>query len=63
MLMVRQTLVGQRLRARASRPSGVFSRVSTSSVISMAYYISVVWFLGLGIGGIINKLTLGEGGC
>ena len=28
-----------------------------------SYYIAVAWFAGLGIGGIINKLTLGDGGC
>ena len=27
------------------------------------YYIVIVWFFGLGIGGIANKLTLGERGC
>jgi hypothetical protein len=27
------------------------------------YWVVVVWFFGLGIGGIANKLTLGERGC
>jgi hypothetical protein len=27
------------------------------------YYIVIAWFFGLGVGGIVNKLTLGEGGC
>ena len=27
------------------------------------YWVVVVWFVGLGIGGIANKLTLGERGC
>src|SRR3982751_4688041 len=27
------------------------------------YYIVIVWFFGLGIGGVVNKFTLGEGGC
>jgi len=27
------------------------------------YYIVIVWFFGLGIGGIANKLMLGERGC
>ncbi len=27
------------------------------------YYIVIVWFFGLGVGGIVNKLTLGDGGC
>ena len=28
-----------------------------------AYYVAILWFAGLGIGGLINKLTLGDGGC
>lgn len=28
-----------------------------------SYYIAVVWFVGLGLGGMINKLTQGEAGC
>lgn len=27
------------------------------------YWLLVVWFFGLGLGGIVNKLTLGDGGC
>jgi hypothetical protein len=27
------------------------------------YWVVVAWFFGLGIGGIFNKLTLGDGGC
>ena len=27
------------------------------------YWIIVVWFFGLGIGGVVNKLTLGAAGC
>ena len=27
------------------------------------YWIVVVWYFGLGIGGLANKLTLGDGGC
>src|SRR5437868_15545274 len=27
------------------------------------YYIVIVWFFGLGVGGIFNKITLGERGC
>ena len=27
------------------------------------YYIVIAWYFGLGIGGLANKLTLGEGGC
>jgi hypothetical protein len=27
------------------------------------YWLLVVWFAGLGLGGIVNKLTIGDGGC
>lgn len=27
------------------------------------YWIVVVWFFGLGIGALVNKVTLGDGGC
>src|SRR3954454_11679483 len=27
------------------------------------YYMVIAWFFGLGVGGIVNKLTVGEGGC
>ena len=27
------------------------------------YWIVVVWYFGLGLGGLYNKLTLGAGGC
>jgi len=27
------------------------------------YWIVILWFFGLGLGGIYNKLTLGDGGC
>jgi hypothetical protein len=27
------------------------------------YYVVIAWFFGLGLGGLVNKLTLGEGGC
>ena len=27
------------------------------------YYMVIAWFFGLGVGSVVNKLTLGEGGC
>jgi hypothetical protein len=27
------------------------------------YYIVIVWYFGLGLGSLYNKLTLGDGGC
>jgi len=27
------------------------------------YWLIALWFIGLGIGGLVNKLTLGDGGC
>jgi hypothetical protein len=27
------------------------------------YWLIAIWFAGLGLGGLVNKLTLGDGGC
>ena len=62
MLMVRQTLWASGFALGLATIWGFLESFDVVGHID-AYYICVVWFAGLGIGGIINKLTLGEGGC
>ena len=62
MLMVRQTLWASGIALSLATVWGFLENFDVAGHID-AYYICVVWFAGLGIGGIINKLTLGEGGC
>ncbi len=62
MLMVRQTLWASGFALSAATVWGFLENFGLVGHID-AYYIAVAWFLGLGLGGIINKLTLGDGGC
>jgi hypothetical protein len=62
MLMVRQTLWASGFALSAATVWGFLESFNVAGHVD-AYYIAVVWFFGLGIGAIINKLTLGEGGC
>ena len=61
MLMVRQTLWAG-FALSAATIWGFLESFGLAGHVD-AYYIAVAWFFGLGIGGVINKLTLGEGGC
>jgi len=62
MLMVRQTLWASGIALSLATIWGFLESFDIAGHID-AYYICVAWFAGLGIGGIINKLTLGDGGC
>jgi hypothetical protein len=62
MLMVRQTLWASGFALSAATVWGFLESFNVAGHVD-AYYIAVVWFLGLGIGGIVNKLTLGDAGC
>ena len=62
MLMVRQTLWASGFALSAATVWGFLESFNVAGHVD-AYYIAVVWFFGLGIGAVINKLTLGEGGC
>jgi hypothetical protein len=62
MLVVRQTLWASGFALSAATVWGFLESFNVAGHVD-AYYIAVVWFFGLGIGAIINKLTLGEGGC
>ena len=62
MLMVRQTLWASGLTLSLATAWGFLDNFKLVDHID-GYWIVVVWFFGLGVGGIVNKLTLGDGGC
>src|SRR6266550_5168983 len=62
MLMVRQTLWASGFALSLATIWGFLESFDIAGHVD-AYYIAVAWFAGLGIGGMINKLTLGDGGC
>jgi len=62
MLMVRQILWASGLTLSFAT---VWGFLDNFRLVGHAdgYWLIVIWFAGLGIGGIVNKLTLGDGGC
>ena len=62
MLMVRQTLWASGFSLSAATIWGFLESFELIGRVD-GYYVMIVWFFGLGIGGVINKLTLGDGGC
>ena len=62
MLMVRQTLWASGFTLCLATIWGFLDNFQLVGHID-GYWIVVVWFFGLGIGGIVNKLTLGAAGC
>src|SRR5258705_3430820 len=62
MLMVRQTLWASGFTLSLATISGFLDNFQLVGHID-GYWIVVVWFFGLGIGAIVNKLTLGAAGC
>jgi hypothetical protein len=62
MLMVRQTLWASGFALSCAT---VWGFLDNFGLVGHAdgYWIAVLWFLGLGLGGIYNKLTIGDGGC
>ena len=61
-LMVRQTLWASGFTVSAATIWGFLESFNLIGHID-GYYVAIAWFFGLGFGGVINKLTLGEGGC
>ena len=64
MLMVHQTLWASGFALSLATIWGFLESFEVTSHVE-AYYVAVIWFIGLAIGGIINKFTYGEnvGGC
>jgi hypothetical protein len=58
MLMVRQTLWASGFALSVATIWGFLESFGLAGHID-AYYIAVVWFFGLGIGAVMNRLTLG----
>lgn len=62
MLMVRQVLWASGFTLSLASIWGFLDNFNLVGHID-GYWIVVVWYFGLGIGGLANKLTLGDGGC
>jgi hypothetical protein len=62
MLMVRQTLWASGFALSAATIWGFLENFDLIGHVD-GYYIVIAWFFGLGLGGIANKVTIGEGGC
>jgi hypothetical protein len=62
MLMVRQTLWASAFTLSLATTWGFLENFDLVDHID-AYWLVAAWFFGLGLGGIYNKLTLGEAGC
>jgi len=62
MLMVRQVLWASGFALSFATMWGFLESFDVVGRID-SYYIAVIWFGGLGIGSLINKLTVGDGGC
>jgi hypothetical protein len=58
MLMVRQTLWATGFALSVATSWGFLENFGLVEHIE-AFYIAVIWFLGLGLGALMNKLTLG----
>ena len=61
MLLVRQSLIASGFALTISTVWGFLENFGMVEHID-AFYIAVLWFIGLGIGHYINRYTLGEGG-
>ena len=62
MLMVRQTLWASGFTLSLATVWGFLDNFQLVGHIE-GYWIVVVWYFGLAIGGLANKLSLGESGC
>lgn len=62
MLMVRQTLWASGFALSGATIWGFLESFDLVGHVD-GYYIVIAWYFGLGIGSVVNKLTLGDGGC
>lgn len=62
MLMVRQTLWASGFALSAATIWGFLESFELIGRVD-GYYVVIVWFFGLGVGSLVNKFTLGDGGC
>jgi hypothetical protein len=61
MLMVRQTLWASGFVLSGATIWGFLQNFNLVGVVDV-YWIVAAWYFGLGIGGIVNKFTVGDGG-
>lgn len=61
MLLVRQSLIASAFALSVATLWGFLENFGLAPHVD-AFYVAVLWFAGLGIGGVYNKLTLGTGG-
>lgn len=62
MLMVRQMLWAMGFTISCATIWGFLDNFGLVGHVD-GYWIVMVWYIGLAIGGVVNKLTLGDGGC
>ena len=62
MLMVRQTLWASGFTLSLATIWGFLDDFKLVGHVD-GYWIVIVWYFGLGLGGLANKLTLGDAGC
>lgn len=61
MLIVRKTLIGTAIALSMATVWGFLENFGLVTHID-AYWVAVIWFLGFGFGGLINRLTHGTSG-
>ena len=61
MLFVRQSLIATGFTLTLATIWGFLENFGLVEHVD-AFYISILWFFGLGIGALVNRLTLGGGG-
>ena len=62
LLLVRQLLVGSGITLTVATIWGFWESFGLVGHVD-AFYIAALFFVGMGIGGIVNRLTLGVRGC
>ena len=62
MLMVRQTLWATGFTLSCAT---IWGFLESFDLVGHAdgYYVVIAWFFGLGVGAVVNRLMLGDGGC
>lgn len=62
MLLVRQILVGAGFAMSVATVWGFLENAGLARHVD-GFYVAILFFVGLGLGGLFNRLTLGDGGC
>lgn len=63
MLLVRQVLIATGLTLSIVTVYGFLENFGLVNHVD-GFYVAMIWFIGLGIGGLVNRLTMGSsGGC